>query len=294
MAEQVETIAGWDEIAKSIGVSVVTAKRYAVRQLDPLPVHVLLGRHAFAYTTAIRDWNERNGSTVEPAREVARPSPADKRGQGWTSRSKRFNVHIDPTRFPTPPVPPAPIERDHEVPIEKPIGKLVYGWVAIAETLKMGLNEVKRYASRRKDPLPVYCGNGRISASKADLIAWCARQSYTETMDVNVFRHAHAVFVGGKKLAGPGVYAVVAEGAGRIKIGWTDALHRRLNDLETACPFPLQVLFWIRGPRDLESELHRKCARDRVHLEWFTHTPEVHEALLDAIQDHGGAWVPQR
>ncbi|MFA5186307.1 MAG: GIY-YIG nuclease family protein [Patescibacteria group bacterium] len=191
-------------------------------------------------------------------------------------------------------VPESQEERQHEYPAQRPAGHLIHGWVDIAAALQMGLNEVKKYASRKRDPLPIYSGGRFVSATRESLREWEERQPYTDKLHVSVFRHAQAVFVGEKKLAGGGVYGVVAEGAGRIKIGWTDALHKRLAALETGCPFPLQVLFWIRGPRELEIELHRKCAKDRAHLEWFTHTADVHEALLEALRVHGGAWVPQR
>lgn len=53
-------IAGWADIAEAIGVNQKTARRYASRKKDPLPVYwQRCGGYVVAHATALRDWLER-------------------------------------------------------------------------------------------------------------------------------------------------------------------------------------------------------------------------------------------
>ncbi len=58
-------------------------------------------------------------------------------------------------------------------------------------------------------------------------------------------------------------------GGDRIKIGYAANTGRRIADLQTASPVPLELLTAIPGSRDLERELHRQFAALRTHGEWF-------------------------
>jgi hypothetical protein len=68
------------------------------------------------------------------------------------------------------------------------------------------------------------------------------------------------------------VYFMSADGAGRVKIGWTqrvgDAESRRL-DLQVGCPFPLRPLLTMPSPVTVERRLHFHFRECRTGGEWF-------------------------
>jgi hypothetical protein len=65
----------------------------------------------------------------------------------------------------------------------------------------------------------------------------------------------------------------------RIKIGTARNPARRLSELQTSSPTPLELLKVIPGGRAMEAAWHRRFDDLRRHLEWFDQTDE----LLDAI-----------
>lgn len=75
------------------------------------------------------------------------------------------------------------------------------------------------------------------------------------------------------------VYFVHAPSVGRIKIGQTKFLARRVPELQAASPVPLVFLGWIPGGMKLERELHREFASALCHSEWFKTTEAVKAAL---------------
>jgi len=66
------------------------------------------------------------------------------------------------------------------------------------------------------------------------------------------------------------VYFLQAEGDGRIKIGTTKDLRRRLRVLRAGSPVRLRLIAMVRGGRDLERMLHLAFASlRRGRTEWF-------------------------
>lgn len=65
------------------------------------------------------------------------------------------------------------------------------------------------------------------------------------------------------------VYFIEALGARRLKIGWSQAPHRRCGQLQTHSPHRLRLLAAIEGTRDHEHWLHTFCAEARDRGEWF-------------------------
>lgn len=52
-----QKVEGWLAIAAAIGVSTVTAQKYAAAKKDPLPVYWRrCGGYVVAHATALRDW----------------------------------------------------------------------------------------------------------------------------------------------------------------------------------------------------------------------------------------------
>jgi len=77
------------------------------------------------------------------------------------------------------------------------------------------------------------------------------------------------------------VYFIEAVGTGRIKIGRTNNLTRRLTELQANSPHVLLVRKTIKtyDMRAVELELHRRFAYARAEGEWFRYTA----ALADEV-----------
>jgi hypothetical protein len=70
--------------------------------------------------------------------------------------------------------------------------------------------------------------------------------------------------------------------AGRIKIGRTSDIVRRLPDLVT--PFPTTLLLMVPGGPDEEMDFHNQFACDRAHREWFRLSRDLRKFLLKRLK----------
>ena len=64
------------------------------------------------------------------------------------------------------------------------------------------------------------------------------------------------------------VYAI-GDGEGRVKIGWSADLLRRLIKLRSDCPGEVKLLGMIEATKEQETEAHELLGRWRVGGEWF-------------------------
>lgn len=68
-----------------------------------------------------------------------------------------------------------------------------------------------------------------------------------------------------------------------IKIGYCSiSTQRRLEELQTGCPFEIELLAWLPGGAETEQKYHRKFAHARFRGEWFHLDPELLD-LIDGI-----------
>ncbi len=67
--------------------------------------------------------------------------------------------------------------------------------------------------------------------------------------------------------------------AGKIKIGYSADVLKRLTDLSNAAASPVELIAVLPGNRDLEKRLHRTFKPDRVHGEWFKPSSEIRRFL---------------
>lgn len=65
------------------------------------------------------------------------------------------------------------------------------------------------------------------------------------------------------------VYVIGTPGSSVVKIGVTNSLERRIRQIQTMSPVPLQLLWSCVGSIALEAALHREFADLRTHGEWF-------------------------
>jgi hypothetical protein len=61
----------------------------------------------------------------------------------------------------------------------------------------------------------------------------------------------------------------------RVKIGFTQNLKRRLSQLQTFFPYPLELLMSVPGSLLMEQELHRVFSELNITREWFLPGPEL-------------------
>lgn len=78
------------------------------------------------------------------------------------------------------------------------------------------------------------------------------------------------------------VYFIRAGDDGPVKIGIAFDPYQRLDELQTANPFPLRIIGAFEGGRAEELRLHALFAADRLEREWFKPT----QAILDMVAQH--------
>lgn len=80
------------------------------------------------------------------------------------------------------------------------------------------------------------------------------------------------------------IQAKTPDGRGPIKIGYTASTapsdRRRIDDLQTGCPYELVVLRFLPGTRREEKALHKRFADFRMRGEWFEYTPGLAAFIL--------------
>lgn len=79
------------------------------------------------------------------------------------------------------------------------------------------------------------------------------------------------------------VYFILNRISGRIKIGKSFDVDKRLASLQTASPDPLELLGSVPSWLHTEAELHARFAALREHGEWFRDDPELLAFIEEAI-----------
>lgn len=78
----------------------------------------------------------------------------------------------------------------------------------------------------------------------------------------------------------------------RVKVGFTKDVKRRLSQLQTFFPEPLDLLVAAPGSMLMERELHNVFAEHHITREWFSLTPDL-ARFADRLRDaaaKGEAW----
>lgn len=90
--------------------------------------------------------------------------------------------------------------------------------------------------------------------------------------------HSVAVVADGQKTLPALVDRAVVyfvEASGRVKIGYTRDIHKRISALRTAIPGELRLLRRIDGGRSIEKWLHKQFGAQRLNGEWFRFHPDM-------------------
>ena len=69
------------------------------------------------------------------------------------------------------------------------------------------------------------------------------------------------------------IYFIKADN--RIKIGYANNPIKRISNIQTSCPFILDVLFIIDGHYTKEQELHKMFITNRLNGEWFEYSDSI-------------------
>lgn len=83
----------------------------------------------------------------------------------------------------------------------------------------------------------------------------------------------------GRPKSEPVVYFLKNSDTGRIKIGFSDNLRRRLMSLGNEGNFEPELLGIVEGGRDVERQLHNQFRQYRYANEWFDPGPELLEYI---------------
>ena len=75
------------------------------------------------------------------------------------------------------------------------------------------------------------------------------------------------------------IYFLLARSVGLIKIGRSIDVRRRIQDICTMSPVPLELIGVVYGTYQKETEYHQRWAGLRRHGEWFEATDELMTAL---------------
>lgn len=98
----------------------------------------------------------------------------------------------------------------------------------------------------------------------------------------------------GKSARQPPTYTYFAmmicdDGPGPIKIGCATDVRARIALLQTGCPYPLWLMGYVHGGRDLEQQLHRKYADRRMRGEWFRWAEDLEHELYGMVWEYEDA-----
>jgi hypothetical protein len=86
------------------------------------------------------------------------------------------------------------------------------------------------------------------------------------------------------------LYFIAAVDAGKIKIGKTKHIHKRLSTLMTASPVPLKLLHSVQYDEGLERRVHNHLKKYRSHGEWFHADKPVVEFVRN-VKERGIQWL---
>lgn len=78
------------------------------------------------------------------------------------------------------------------------------------------------------------------------------------------------------------VYMIRCTETGRTKVGYTDNISRRFNEIQMMCPTKLEVyhLIYDDNANILEKRFHETFSAYRIHGEWF----ELPDTILKGVK----------
>lgn len=71
-----------------------------------------------------------------------------------------------------------------------------------------------------------------------------------------------------------------------VKVGYSERVHRRLREIQIACPVRIQLIAYLVATKRQEKELHKILRTANVHGEWFER-----DAALEAARAAGATFM---
>ena len=83
---------------------------------------------------------------------------------------------------------------------------------------------------------------------------------------------------------GAEVYIIGSLHFGFVKIGYSKDVRKRLKQIQTGCPFELDIIARFPGTVAIEKSLHDKYDEYRLRGEWFKYEGKLKEAIENQIK----------
>lgn len=84
------------------------------------------------------------------------------------------------------------------------------------------------------------------------------------------------------------------ECAGYVKIGFSIGVLGRMAEIQAHNPIELRLMGCLRGPINVETQVHVVCNKFHHHREWFRLEPELLEAIKMVSVHPKKLWVPKK
>lgn len=148
---------------------------------------------------------------------------------------------------------------DHLIGYPKSLGELIY------MAYKYGFDECKSNTLKSIEKMQLYFKNitNQFMDSKTDY-----NKDITEPSE-NIF----------KESTGKEGYVYFLSAGGYVKIGYSTTIHQRINQLQTGCPFKLELVCVMPGTMKTEKMLHNKFNQYCYNNEWFEYSLEIREFI---------------
>ena len=84
------------------------------------------------------------------------------------------------------------------------------------------------------------------------------------------------------------IYLIHAEDTKRYKIGTTShSIEKRLNELQTGCPFKLRPVLSVVGDKYQETKIHDEFKKYRKQGEWFEFDSRIKRKVMKYMDEFG-------
>jgi len=81
------------------------------------------------------------------------------------------------------------------------------------------------------------------------------------------------------------VYVIGSLTKNICKIGFSKNPERRISEIQTSCPHPLELILSFEGDMRTEKRLHRKYIQYKTHGEWFTIRGRLELAIQQKLSE---------
>ena len=107
-------------------------------------------------------------------------------------------------------------------------------------------------------------------------------QALTPSVLFSIGGKLRRVYPGTDLRAGARVYLIEAGASGKVKIGTSVCVQKRLSQLQGASPEKMRLLLSMDGGLREEAEVQAAYKAERIHREWFSRSGDL-ERFIDSV-----------